>query len=397
MQNKHEQAYDRKGLSHKARHRANKEKLTQEISEANNNNIKGQTQHDGTVMPMRATGRSNISTHNTPKAPGVHRVHIHGLHDHFFPQNTGSAEQQAIQNDMLPILNSNSPGLGEAVASNGSQVILETNNRTGVATAGNIRNLRTVTVSSPARGPMIGIGGGDFRIANGRWGGASGVPRTEPGPPPDPYRDMVIQGSEFRYEDVETDKNIQANSDVKEKIVPILDGWLAAGEITRGMHALIMVHAIKEGYSPGTRAYRYNNPGNVGNTDEGANKGFDTVEDGLRHLKDYINRVASGQSSAYRFGPKTIEPYYSQEIEDNRATYQMSPYLPGYEFEYSGQIDQYVKIYATSARQDNSYLSMIISYFNMVDSPSATSGRSPGQAVGNLQPDSKIQDIINLS
>ena len=41
----------------------------------------------------------------------------------------------------------------------------------------------------------------------------------------------------------------------------------------------------------------------------------------------------------------------------------MSPYVPGYDFIFTGQLDQFVKIYATGARAGNSYLSMILSYF----------------------------------
>ena len=150
------------------------------------------------------------------------------------------------------------------------------------------------------------------------------------------------------------------------------------------MYGLIMVHAIKEGYYPDTRAYRYNNPGNVGNTDSGENKGFATVQDGLLHLKDYIKRVAAGTHSRYRIGEQiNIKPYYSQEIANN-PQYGLPPYLPGYNFTYTGQIDQYVKIYATGARAGNSYLSQIISYFNQED-------------LGSLTPESKIQDIILIA
>ena len=60
----------------------------------------------------------------------------------------------------------------------------------------------------------------------------------------------------------------------------------------------------------------------------------------------------------------------------------MSPYLPGYEFTFTGQLDQFVKIYSTGARGGNSYLSMIISYFNQ-------NGLS-------IKPESKIQDVIKL-
>ena len=40
----------------------------------------------------------------------------------------------------------------------------------------------------------------------------------------------------------------------------------------------------------------------------------------------------------------------------------MSPYLPGYEFEYNGELGGFVKIYSTGARVSNGYLSDIVSY-----------------------------------
>jgi hypothetical protein len=46
-------------------------------------------------------------------------------------------------------------------------------------------------------------------------------------------------------------------------------------------------------------------------------------------------------------------------------------------------LDQFVKIYSTGARGGNSYLSMIVSYFNQ-------NGLS-------IKPESKIQDVIKLA
>ena len=54
---------------------------------------------------------------------------------------------------------------------------------------------------------------------------------------------------------------------------------------------------------------------------------------------------------------------YSSEIAKNIKTYQMSPYVPGYRFIFTGQLDQFIKIYSTGARAGNSYLSEIISFF----------------------------------
>ncbi len=141
---------------------------------------------------------------------------------------------------------------------------------------------------------------------------------------------------------------------------------------------------MKEGYRPGTRSYRHRNPGNVGNTDSGANKTLPSLEKGITYLMEYINRVANGEQRAYKFGPKTIKPYFSKEMDRNRKTYKKSPYLPGYKFDYTGQIDQYVKIYATGSRAGNSYISLILSYFK--------------KHLGiYLTPQSKIQDIIKIN
>ena len=60
----------------------------------------------------------------------------------------------------------------------------------------------------------------------------------------------------------------------------------------------------------------------------------------------------------------------------------MSPYLPGYNFVFTGQLDQFVKIYATGARAGNGYVNMIISYF-----------KKNGIYI---TPKSKIQDIIKI-
>lgn len=61
----------------------------------------------------------------------------------------------------------------------------------------------------------------------------------------------------------------------------------------------------------------------------------------------------------------------------------INPYLPGYRFVFTGQIDQYVKIYSTGARGGNSYINIIVSWFkkNGID----------------ITPESRIQDIIKIT
>ena len=268
----------------------------------------------------------------------------------------------------------------------GTPVRTQNHGGQGGPAQGNLKKMRPVGIGVSTDVSAVAITGysGGTTAAQRNWNNSSQNSLTQKGPPPNPWKGVVIQGSTFPDSPVKTNRSVKPNKHIKEKIVPILRTWLANGEITSGMYGLIMVHAIKEGYYPDTRAYRYNNPGNVGNTDSGENKGFATVQDGLLHLKDYIKRVAAGTHSRYRIGEQiNIKPYYSQEIANN-PQYGLPPYLPGYNFTYTGQIDQYVKIYATGARAGNSYLSQIISYFNQED-------------LGSLTPESKIQDIILIA
>ena len=204
-----------------------------------------------------------------------------------------------------------------------------------------------------------------------------------PGPPPHAWKDKWIQGSEFPDGKITSDKNIRLNKTMKEKYLPAMERALAGQPL--GLKLLATIMAVKEGFYPNTRSYKYNNPGNIGNTDSGKNKGYETLEDGIKKQMTYILSVANGTHRAYPLGKeKKIKPYFSKEIARNQKTYGgKSPYLPGYIFTYTGQIDQYVKIYSTGARGGNSYVSMILSYFK--------------QNGFTITPQSKIQDIIKLN
>ncbi|MDG1333562.1 MAG: hypothetical protein P8P74_14595 [Crocinitomicaceae bacterium] len=92
--------------------------------------------------------------------------------------------------------------------------------------------------------------------------------------------------------------------------------------------------------------------------------------------------IVNDKSSAFPLGKKkVIKPYYSPEIARN-PQYGLPPYLPGYSFTFSGQLDQFVKIYSTGARAGNSYLSTIISYFK--------------QNGLDITAESKLQDVIKM-
>lgn len=196
------------------------------------------------------------------------------------------------------------------------------------------------------------------------------------------WKDKVIEGSHFPGKPIKSNLKVRLSKEMKEEYLPALEKVM--GDKPKGFRLLCTVMANKEGFFKGSRSYRTNNPGNIGNTDSGANKKNLSLEDGILLQRDYILKITDGESRTYPMGKKkVIKPYYSPEIAKHAKSYGMSPYLPGYEFVFTGQIDQFVKIYSTGARGGNSYVSMIISYFknNGID----------------ITSESKIQDIIKLN
>jgi len=195
------------------------------------------------------------------------------------------------------------------------------------------------------------------------------------------YKGVTFKGSEFPDKPINTDLNVRLNPEMVNEYLPALERVM--GKEPKGFKLLCTIMAYKEGFRKNTRSYKTKNPGNIGNTDSGANKHNGTLEDGIRLQKDYITKIANGTHKAYPMGQrKLIKPYYSAEIAKHTKLYGMEPHVPGYDFIFTGQLDQFVKIYATAARAGNGYLSMILSYF-----------KSNGI---ELTPQSKIQDIIKL-
>jgi len=204
----------------------------------------------------------------------------------------------------------------------------------------------------------------------------SSVPTSDP---ITKYKGVTIKGSVFPDSIVKTNEIVRLNFEMVNEYIPIIESM----NISKGMKLLCTVMAYKEGFRKGTRSYKNNNPGNIGNTDSGANVKYATLKDGIQKQVDYITSVANDKHKAFKHGKLIVlKPYYSPEIAKHQKLYGMSPYLPGYEFVFTGQLDQFVKIYATGARAGNSYLSMIVSFFYM-------NGVS-------INAQSKIQDIIKL-
>ena len=233
-------------------------------------------------------------------------------------------------------------------------------------------------------------------VGNGSGGGSSESKWVPTG------NELVIQGSHWPNDPIKSNKKISLTNEIKNEYIPARD--IALASEPKGLRLLATAMAIKEGfyaknfgkdyrgvmYNPstkktGTRSYRYNNPGNIGNTDSGNNVGYQTLEAGIKAQAKYVRKVATGKHSAYPLGKKkNIKPYHSKEIAQNQKAYGgKDPVLPGYVFTYTGQLDQFVKIYATASRSSNKYLSTIISYFN-----------ENGIKITN---ESKIQDIIEMN
>ena len=174
------------------------------------------------------------------------------------------------------------------------------------------------------------------------------------------YKDKVIQGSVFPDKPVLNNMKIVFSPEILNEYIPTIEKIPAP----KGLKLLCTIMAQQEGFKKGTRSYRTHNPGNIGNTDSGQNKVINTLDDGINLQIKYLTGIINGTNKNYPVDKQVnIPPYYSKEIAAHEASYQLSPWLPGYTFIFTGQLDQFVKIYSTGARATNSYLSLIVSYF----------------------------------
>jgi hypothetical protein len=171
---------------------------------------------------------------------------------------------------------------------------------------------------------------------------------------------------------VKYDYKVKIGKTILDEYIPIIK---KIPGYTNGIKLLAIIMTNQEGFTPKTRSYRTNNPGNIGNVDSGKNNPLKTLEDGIKLQLNYLTKVAKGQDKTYSIGQnKKLAPFFSEEIERNNgdgvadgasAPYKGAvAYLPGYNFTpYTGRIEEFVKIYATGARTSNSYSTMIVSWF----------------------------------
>jgi hypothetical protein len=143
-----------------------------------------------------------------------------------------------------------------------------------------------------------------------------------------------------------------------------------------GLKMLALSMAYFEGFEPGSVAYNTNNPGNVGNTDEGNRRNFPSLKKGVEAQVKHIIKIVNNQSAYYPVGEVvSVPPYYSKELKKT---------VPGFLFVYQGTLEQFLKIYATGPRDHNNYMNAILTFFNTYY-PEA-----------DVKPDTKISDIIQI-
>lgn len=181
------------------------------------------------------------------------------------------------------------------------------------------------------------------------------------------YKNKTINGSHFPDSPIRNNVKISFSDEIMNKYIPAWNEVIAP----KGIKLLCLIMADHEGFwgksakhRIASRSFRTNNPGNIGNTDNGNNNSFPTLKAGIEAQVNYFYKIIHGTAKAFPLGkPVVLKPYFSQEIADNFATYKKSPWLPGYKFTFTGQLDQFIKIYSTGARSGNEYLSEIISFY----------------------------------
>lgn len=112
--------------------------------------------------------------------------------------------------------------------------------------------------------------------------------------------------------------------------------------ISKGRKLLLIAQTHTEGFFPGSKSFRTNNPGNIGNTDDGKTKTYKDLAEGIQAQ---IKQTANGINGV---GSYTIGGSYPCALGNEK---------------YDGSLYQYLRIYSTGARQSNAYLNNIIGYF----------------------------------
>lgn len=150
-----------------------------------------------------------------------------------------------------------------------------------------------------------------------------------------------------------TPKVVNPSNIIEEVYIPTRDKVIPKG--SKGAKILITAQAQFEGYKPHTLAFKTNNPGNIGNTDAGGVRGFESLEKGIEAQYNHIVKIIKGEERNYKLDARKTAPSVTEKATG--ITY------PGIDFVYKGKLQQYLQIYSTGARKDNNYLNFIIGFF----------------------------------
>lgn len=196
------------------------------------------------------------------------------------------------------------------------------------------------------------------------------------------YKDVIISGATFP-DDPYRLIPVHLNSTMTGEYLPALK--LALPDAPKGLQLLVTAMAYMEGFYHGSRSYRNNNPGNIGSMDNGVSVHLPDLATGIQKQESFIKGIVAGKSHHYPLNQQIeISTLHSIEIANNPGKYgNISPDPPTYHFIFTGQIDQFTKIYSTGARSTNVYINTIVSYFN--------------QNGLTITPESKLQDIILMT
>ncbi len=174
------------------------------------------------------------------------------------------------------------------------------------------------------------------------------------------YKNVIFEGSTFP-DDPYRNIAVKLDAVIKNEYLPTIEKLSPP----MGLKLLMVAMTDMEGFRPGSRSHRTNNPGNIGNTDGGKNKPFPTLRAGIEAQAKHLTEIAEGKKKAYPLNKwVTLKPFYSPEIAKN-PQYGLPANLPGYRFIYKGRLDQFIKIYSTGARVTNVYINQIVSYFSL--------------------------------
>ncbi len=110
--------------------------------------------------------------------------------------------------------------------------------------------------------------------------------------------------------------------EIAAKYIPVLNSLSAP----TGLKILALAHTQIEGFYPGSKAYRTNNPGNIGTTAVGGTVGtYPTLQAGTAAQINYLTRILDGKHKAYpKGGDTTLQKYvftYAPPIENNSQGY----------------------------------------------------------------------------